>query len=701
MKNISLLNRLKLSQKFSLLGLMGALLVGALSYLYVAQANREIDAAVLKTHGLKAVQPLLKVVQLTQQHRGLSAGMLGGNGTMQSQREAKQAEVDQAFGVLEGIVKQVTVKQQADVAGISSTWQQAAQNWKTLSASLASRSITGPESFQSHTALIAEVLLLEELLSDHYGLSFEPDPYAYHLTLAAVEVGPAFTEDLGQIRALGSGILAQKTISPVERAAMAAMVVKARDHLHELQRIFDKAIELRPALKDKLGAPMGVSAAAVSKMIKMTEDNIVKPEQMVFSSQEYFTACTGAINAQFETNSVAMAEAEAFLNARANDLTAKNFMLVCAVLLALVAAAIFGTLIARSVTRPLRKAVEVAGAVARGDLTQRIEVKTSDEIGQLLQALKDMNDNLIVIVGDVRSSTDTITTASDEIAQGNADLSHRTEEQAASLEETASSMEELASAVRQNADNAKQANQLAANASSIAIKGGQVVGDVVNTMASISDSSKKIVDIIGVIEGIAFQTNILALNAAVEAARAGEQGRGFAVVAGEVRNLAQRSATAAKEIKALIGDSVGKVEIGSKQVDQAGETMGEIVEAVKRVTDIMAEIAAASDEQNSGIEQVNKAIVQIDGVTQQNAALVEEAAAASESMQEQAGVLMDAVSIFKLEGGRAHLQSTVKSAAQFAKRPAIEHYALAVEAKRKERKLARPKEAGGGDWKKF
>ncbi|MDH4216388.1 MAG: nitrate- and nitrite sensing domain-containing protein, partial [Gallionella sp.] len=183
MKNISLLNRLKLSQKFSLLGLMGALLVGALSYLYVAQANREIDAAVLKTHGLKAVQPLLKVVQLTQQHRGLSAGMLGGNGTMQSQREAKQAEVDQAFGVLEGIVKQVTVKQQADVAGISSTWQQAAQNWKTLSASLASRSITGPESFQSHTALIAEVLLLEELLSDHYGLSFEPDPYEYHLTL--------------------------------------------------------------------------------------------------------------------------------------------------------------------------------------------------------------------------------------------------------------------------------------------------------------------------------------------------------------------------------------------------------------------------------------------------------------------------------------------------------------------------------------
>ncbi|MDH4286340.1 MAG: nitrate- and nitrite sensing domain-containing protein [Gallionella sp.] len=257
MKNISLLNRLKLSQKFSLLGLMGALLVGVLSYLYVAQANRDIDVAVLKTEGLRAVQPLLKVVQLTQQHRGLSAGVLGGNGTMQGQRDAKQVEADKAYAALDGIVKQVTAKQQADAAGISSAWQQAAQNWKALSARVANRSITMPESFQGHTALIAELSLVGELLSDHYGLSFEPDPYAYHLTLAAVEIGPAFTEDLGQIRGLGSGILAQKAISPVDRAAMAAMVVKARDHLHELQRIFDKAIELRPALKDKLGADGG------------------------------------------------------------------------------------------------------------------------------------------------------------------------------------------------------------------------------------------------------------------------------------------------------------------------------------------------------------------------------------------------------------------------------------------------------------
>jgi methyl-accepting chemotaxis protein len=272
-----------------------------------------------------------------------------------------------------------------------------------------------------------------------------------------------------------------------------------------------------------------------------------------------------------------------------------------------------------SITRPLKDAVEVANLVAKGDLSHRIEVKTSDETGMLMQALKDMNASLGNIVGEVRNTTDSINTASQEIAQGNADLSQRTEEQASSLEETASSMEELTSTVKQNAENARQANQLAANASDIAVKGGQAVDSVVQTMASISTSSKKIVDIISVIEGIAFQTNILALNAAVEAARAGEQGRGFAVVASEVRNLAQRSAAAAKEITALIDDSVDKVDIGSKQVDQAGATMNEIVSSIKRVTDIMAEIASASNEQSSGIEQVNQALMQMDEVTHQRA----------------------------------------------------------------------------------
>ena len=312
----------------------------------------------------------------------------------------------------------------------------------------------------------------------------------------------------------------------------------------------------------------------------------------------------------------------------------------------------FGILITRGLTRQLggepAYAAEVAGRIADGDLRTDVQLHPGDETS-LLFAMKSMRDRLARIVTEVRQGTDAIASASGEIASGNLDLSSRTEEQASSLEETASSMEELTSTVKQNADNARQANVLAQTASSVAGQGGDVVAQVVQTMGSINDSSKKIVDIITVIDGIAFQTNILALNAAVEAARAGEQGRGFAVVAGEVRTLAQRSAAAAKEIKALIGDSVDKVEAGTRLVDQAGSTMTEVVTSIQHVTDIMAEISAASQEQTSGIEQINQAISQMDNVTQQNASLVEEAAAASEALQSQAARLAELVSVFQID----------------------------------------------------
>jgi len=305
----------------------------------------------------------------------------------------------------------------------------------------------------------------------------------------------------------------------------------------------------------------------------------------------------------------------------------------------------------RSITRPLSDAVDMAQTVAAGDLRSEVQVNSRDEIGELLGALKQMQNNLSDIVGKVREGTDSIHLASSEIAKGNLDLSGRTEEQASSLEETAAAMVQLTTTVQQNNANATEACRLADAASSVAAKGGNAVEQMVRTMGSINESSRKIVDIISVIDGIAFQTNILALNAAVEAARAGEQGRGFAVVASEVRNLAQRSAAAAKEIKELIGDSVERVEAGSRLVGEAGVTMDEVVASVQRVTAIIGEISVASAEQRDGIEQISIAISQMDSVTQQNSALVEESAAAAEALEQQAARLTDAVSVFKLQGG--------------------------------------------------
>ena len=322
---------------------------------------------------------------------------------------------------------------------------------------------------------------------------------------------------------------------------------------------------------------------------------------------------------------------------------------------------IIGVIFVRGITAPLRQAIDITHRIAAGDLTANIDFVAKDGLGRLFDGLREMNASLVEIVGEVRVGTETMASASSEIAAGNLDLSNRTEAQAGSLEETASAMEQLTSTVKQNADNARQANQLAETASQVAVKGGTVVSEVVATMGAINQSARKIADIIGVIDGIAFQTNILALNAAVEAARAGEQGRGFAVVASEVRSLAQRSAAAAKEIKSLIDDSVEKIEVGNKQAGQAGTTMSEVVTSVQRVTDIMSEITAASHEQSIGIEEVNRAINQMDETTQQNAALVEEAAAAAKAMQDQAGHLEDLVYKFKLEPGRVLAGNSLSS----------------------------------------
>ncbi|WP_296510961.1 methyl-accepting chemotaxis protein [Rhodoferax sp.] len=360
---------------------------------------------------------------------------------------------------------------------------------------------------------------------------------------------------------------------------------------------------------------------------------------------------------------------------------ASRNMLGAAFLLALVVGVLTATAITRSITQPLGQALSAAESVAGGDLSRHIDSNRQDEVGKLLQAMQGMQDSLVRVVTQVRTGSESVASASAEIAQGNNDLSARTESQASALEETAASMEELNSAVKQNADNARQANQLAMNASTVAVQGGEVVGQVVDTMKGINDASRKISDIISVIDGIAFQTNILALNAAVEAARAGEQGRGFAVVASEVRSLAGRSAEAAKEIKNLINASVERVEQGTQLVDKAGTTMTEVVSSIRRVTDIMGEISAASGEQSAGVAQVGEAVSQMDQATQQNAALVEQMAAAASSLKAQAGDLVGVVSVFKLSGGQQMTRVVASPAPPKASaRPVLAPRALAPRA---------------------
>ncbi|QJD89457.1 HAMP domain-containing protein [Duganella dendranthematis] len=467
-------------------------------------------------------------------------------------------------------------------------------------------------------------------------------------------------------------ILAYETIgglNDIARAMRNAMlstdpaVVKA-----ELERVEKRRVENVERL-DKLGKLIADDGDPQSKLklqavlearekyvvvqsafLKMSTDQSQRDESVKYlltTVRKEQTAYLNALNDMVKFQIAAVEETSAV--AERAYASSRTTMIVLTVVAAALAAWVL-YVITRSITLPLNRAVGMAQAVAGGDLTMRMECHTTDETGQLLRALIDMNDALARTVGQVRSGTDTIATASNEIASGNLDLSSRTEQQASSLEETASSMEELTSTVSQNAENARQATKLVVTASDYATKGGQVVGQVVTTMGAIKESSSKIVDIISVIDGIAFQTNILALNAAVEAARAGEQGRGFAVVASEVRNLAQRSASAAREIKELIGRSVETVDAGAALVSQAGATMEGIVQSVQQVAEIMHQISAASSEQSTGIEQVNQAIVSIDDVTQQNAALVEQAAAAAQSMRDQADLLAQAVSVFKLAG---------------------------------------------------
>ena len=498
----------------------------------------------------------------------------------------------------------------------------------------------------------ASVLLLTLLLgwlaySQLSSLSARTEKLATN-DLQSVQQVAQFRELLNTIRRAQAGHL--MTSDPEVKKTLEAQMADSRKKLDALavqaKPLFDTDYETKTFASYSRHRDEWLSAG--DKMLELSRVNNASMAEDMYNTQvgQPFAAAMADMAgiADFNTQ-----QADASWVETQSVVSRAKGMVLGAVLAALALGALLAVRISRSITRPIGDAVQAARAMAAGDMTHGLQSQGSDETAELLQSLESMRQSLSRVVAHVRQGADAVSTASGEIAQGNHDLSARTEQQASALEQTAASMEELSAQVRHNADNAQQGNQLAANASSVAVRGGAVVGQVVETMKGINESSRKIADIISVIDGIAFQTNILALNAAVEAARAGEQGRGFAVVASEVRALAGRSAEAAKEIKSLIGASVERVEQGTLLVNDAGSTMDAVVNAIRRVTDIMGEISLASQEQASGVAQVGEAVTQMDQVTQQNAALVEQMAAGASGLKSQAHELVDAVAVFRLD----------------------------------------------------
>jgi methyl-accepting chemotaxis protein len=426
------------------------------------------------------------------------------------------------------------------------------------------------------------------------------------------------------------------------------MATQLHQHMREAAKLMDQVGLANPSMRQTLAAPLEAARTGATDALKLMDEQILRADKLRYPANDYFAAYTRVIDEQFKLIDIGFTLIEEALTEHVVAVRS-SLVWLCISLLALAALAIWVMWIAtRSTTLAVGNALRLAQAVADGDLRTRVQTTGNDEIAQLLRALSAMNTSLETVVSGVRQNAESVATASAQIAQGNQDLSGRTEQQAAALQQTAATMDELGSTVRSTADHAREANQLAQDASSVAQRGNHAVGQVVDTMKGINDSSRRIADITSTIDSIAFQTNILALNAAVEAARAGEQGRGFAVVAGEVRLLAQRAADAAREIKQLIAASVESVAKGAEQVDAAGATMTEVVAAIEQVRSIVAEISSASTEQSTGVHQVGEAVAQMDRTTQQNAALVEESAAAAESLRQQAGQLLQGVSAFKL-----------------------------------------------------
>ncbi len=641
---INIFNAMKIWQKLTFVGLVLSMPIFLLTYLLITEMNMALSFSHKEIQGVEYLQPVRMLLQHTAEHRGISNAYLNGDTSFRENILIKQKQITNDIKLIDTIDARY-----GTVLNSTGQWQSIKAEWQKFHAD--ALNLSAKESFLQHTALIKRLINLTLDVGVNSNLILDPEPDSYFLMDCIVSRLPMVVEDIGQLRGISAGIVARRQITEHERAQLSKLIARSQIMQEGIQNSLDQAFKHNAALKSALGNQQESFITPARDFLAFVEQHIVNSEQQIdasFTASEVFDAGTRVIVAGFSLYDATSSMLLELLQQRIVELNYKNNEIIIGILFCVLLASGLAYTIVRAIIKALQRAKTVSKAIAAGQLNSVITVTGSDEVSQLLMSLAATQEELIKVLRKIKQAAEIVENGSCEIAQGKEDLAQRTSEEAAALEETAASMEELISTVKRSADNAEQANQLAAAARSQAEQGGQVVDQAVAAMNAIHTSSSKIVNIIGVIDEIAFQTNLLALNAAVEAARAGEQGRGFAVVAAEVRKLAQRSADAAKEIKSLITDSVAKVKDGSKLVEHSGQTLQGIVAAVKKVSNIVAEIALASQEQASGIGQVNTAVLQMEQVTQQNAALVEQASAACQSLRSQALELQELLEFFKL-----------------------------------------------------
>ena len=642
---VLLMQRLRLLPKFALVALVFiAPLLLTVSLLF-AELNKSLAIAEQERVGVRYVQQLEDVMRLVQTHRALRHMQLSGNTNAADPARQTRTEIERRIAALDAFDAAETG------LGVTDGWKAIKQNWHSLQGNMGAAK--AKDSYADHTALIDQLMKQNALVADKSGLTLDPEIDSYHLTVALVHTIPGIADGLSHLAGRGAAYIDTGLLEANEDLMLHSVLMVGRRDLAAVPTQFEAVFHEKPALRPAL-TPQLASVTTALAFLDRARNEVVNAFNQT-SGKQFFEAGRNSIDSLYASANASATVLDTLLLQRIARYSARRNLIAAVVLAALAAAAWLLAGFYASFSREIGALEQAVERTSSGDLASAVSSNARDEIGGLVNAFGNMNAGLARLVAAVRAGSETITQTSHGIASGNADLSARTEAQASALQQTASSMEELTSAVRENSTNASEANRLVVSAAEVARKGGHAVDRMIETMGAIKNGSCQIIDITHVIDSIAFQTNLLALNAAVEAAHAGEHGRSFAVVAGEVRALAQRSAQAATEIKALIERSVQQIEDGNRLAGAAGATMNEVVASVQHVAGIMNDINAASNEQSAGIEQVNQALAQMDQVTQRNAMLVEQAAVAATSLQDQAARLAGAVSVFKLDGAQATL----------------------------------------------